>query len=382
MTTNNTSHSLRPSVAIAGAGLLGRLTAWRLAAAGYSVDVYEAGSLLTPTAAAATAAGMLSPLSEAVVSDYQIYRMGLHSLTLWPQWLDELGANASQHYHCRGSVVVAHQQDDAELTQFEADLGRVIGSEANSMRHLTGAELQTLEPDLSQHFKRALLLQDEAHLDNRELLHTLLNYLRDCDTVNLFDSTPVEVEPHTVKCLHSGKKFSYDWVIDCRGFGAKAQQPLLRGVRGETLHVHTREVNLQRPVRLMHPRYQLYIVPKPNQRYIIGATQIESEDTSPISLQSSLELCSALYTLAPAFAESRILETDSNLRPAFIDNLPKVTTDDGLICANGLYRHGFLLAPAIVELILTAFDRPASSDEFAPFICDSRHSHNTSQVSL
>ena len=102
----------------------------------------------------------------------------------------------------------------------------------------------------------------------------------------------------------------------------------------------------------MHPRYQLYVVPKPNNRFIIGATQIESEDRSPVTLQSSLELGSALYTLSPAFAEARIIEMDTNLRPAFMDNLPKVFCQPGLIVANGLFRHGYLLAPAVVEQVL------------------------------
>ncbi|WP_084591559.1 glycine oxidase ThiO [Gilvimarinus agarilyticus] len=375
MNPTSTAH-----VAIAGAGLLGRLTAWRLTRAGYKIDLYEAGSLTDSSSAAISAAGMLSPLSEAVVSDYQVYRMGLHSLVLWPQWLEALGRQAPRHFHRHGSLVVAHPQDEGELLQFEADLTRVVGARNELVRHLSAQQIQTLEPDLNPHFKRALLLENEAHLDNRELMQSLLDYCRNSAEIRLFEHTKVDVGPHTVTELNPLKKRNYDWVIDCRGVGAKTQQPALRGVRGETLHVQTSEVKLQRPVRLMHPRYQLYIVPKPNQRYIIGATQIESEDTSPISLQSSLELSSALYTLAPAFAESRIVETDSNLRPAYMDNLPKVEFDHGIIRANGLYRHGYLLAPTITELVLTAFGQPATSDEFFPFVYDHRIPHNKVNV--
>jgi glycine oxidase len=122
-------------------------------------------------------------------------------------------------------------------------------------------------------------------------------------------------------------------------------------VRGEVLWVHTREVQLQRPVRFMHPRYKLYVVPKPGQHFIIGATEIESEDRSPISLRSNLELSSALYALNPAFAEARITTTDVNLRPALMDNLPRIERQPGLVRANGLYRHGYLLAPAVVEAL-------------------------------
>src|SRR5690606_13533715 len=168
--------------------------------------------------------------------------------------------------------------------------------------------------------------------------------------VNIRENTPAIPEAHAIHTSAGVEKF--DLVIDCRGLGAKPQMKTLRGVRGETMHIETSEIHLNRPVRLMHPRYQLYVVPKPNNRFIIGATQIESEDKSPVTLQSSLEFGSALYTLSPAFAEARIIEMDTNLRPAFMDNLPKIMCKPGLIVANGLFRHGYLLAPAVVEQTL------------------------------
>lgn len=78
--------------AIAGGGLMGRLLAWRLTALGHRVSLFDAGSLSTPHNAAYTAAAMLSPMSEVVVSERAIYDMGLHSMTLWESWLAELPA--------------------------------------------------------------------------------------------------------------------------------------------------------------------------------------------------------------------------------------------------------------------------------------------------
>ncbi len=82
---------------------------------------------------------------------------------------------------------------------------------------------------------------------------------------------------------------------------------------------------------------------------MIGATTIEREDDG-VSVRSALELLTAAYALHPAFAEARIVEIGSGLRPAFPDNLPRVVTGDARITVNGLYRHGFLLAPALAEL--------------------------------
>ena len=136
--------------------------------------------------------------------------------------------------------------------------------------------------------------------------------------------------------------------------GSQKDLKQLRGVRGEVIRFESTDVILNRPIRLMHPRYKLYLVPKPNHQFILGATELESEDRSNISLRSSMELMSALYTISPAFSEARILKTDVNLRPAYPDNLPQITQQilpDSTqhLSINGLYRHGYLIGPAIIQ---------------------------------
>jgi len=144
----------------------------------------------------------------------------------------------------------------------------------------------------------------------------------------------------------------FDWVFDTRGLGAKVQEKNLRGVRGEVLWLDAPEVNITRPTRMLHPRYKIYIVPRKNNRYIIGATEIESEDKTPMSVRSSLELLSAVYSVHSGFGEARIVKMLTNCRPALKDNLPNIRQEDKLTRINGLYRHGYLLAPAIVEKAL------------------------------
>ncbi len=337
------------SIAIAGAGLLGRLLAWRLTLLGHRVELFESGSFSQQRSAAYTAAAMISPLSEVVISDRSIYDLGLKSLALWPHWIDDLNRislNISTskvfqpiQYSAKGSIIVAHPQDHSELVQFKKDLQRKLGNDDNST-WLDNASLKEKEPQLN-HFQKGLFLPNEAFLDNRQLLNNLFEIIRNNDVV-CHEHTPLELKEKTVI-----EKF--DWVFDCRGLGRKEVEPSLRGVRGEVMWVETKEVQLSHPVRLCHPRYKLYVVPKPNHQFIIGATEIESEDTSPISLQSTLELSSALYTIDPAFAEARVIETDVNLRPAYLNNLPKIDKNENVISINGLYRHGYLLAPALIQ---------------------------------
>jgi glycine oxidase len=360
------------SIAIAGAGLLGRLLAWRLLKLGHRVCLFDDGDFQQPRSAAHTAAAMISPLSEVVVSERAIYDLGVTSLGIWPRWIEELNlpGHAPVHYAAPGSVVIAHPADMAELEQFYADLNFHLGTD-NDARWLDRRDLQALEPDIAGQFDRALFLPHEAYLDNRHLLERLLEEIRALGGECL-GNQPVAFAPQAIaaeKTLHG-----FDCIFDCRGVGARQSQKNLRGVRGEVLWVQTDEVQLHHPVRLMHPRYKLYIVPKPGNRFIIGATEIESQDRSPVSVQSVLELCSALYTLNPAFAEARILELDANLRPSYWHNLPMIEHEQihphlnggipqNIVRINGLYRHGYLLAPTLVEDVLarlTEFTRTST----------------------
>ena len=135
--------------------------------------------------------------------------------------------------------------------------------------------------------------------------------------------------------------------IDCRGKDADDSD--LRGVRGEAIRVFAPEVRLIRSVRLMHPKYQLYVSPRPDNVYVIGATQIESSATTPMTVRSALELLSAAYTLHAGFAEAEILELNVGVRPAYPDNVPRVQWRNGVLQINGLYRHGYLVAPAVIQ---------------------------------
>jgi glycine oxidase len=62
----------------------------------------------------------------------------------------------------------------------------------------------------------------------------------------------------------------------------------------------------------------------------------------------------AAYALHPAFGEAEIVELGADLRPAFPNNLPDVRQSGHVLHANGLFRHGFLLAPALAQRVADA----------------------------
>ncbi|MGF6146919.1 bifunctional tRNA (mnm(5)s(2)U34)-methyltransferase/FAD-dependent cmnm(5)s(2)U34 oxidoreductase [Kingella potus] len=333
------------NIAIVGGGLSGRLTAMQLAERGCAVTLFEKGARDGADSAAYVAAAMLAPAAEAADATPEAVLLGEKSIALWRGIASRLDTPVMMQEN--GSLIVWHTQDKPLAVQFGQRLER---AGAQSV-HWHAADIAAHEPQLAGRFSDGLYLPAEGQLDNRQMLNALAGRL---DTLGVQTLWHTEADP-----AHLAGK--YGWVIDCRGYGAKDawnkrpsansenQGSRLRGVRGEVVRVYAPEVELRRPVRLLHPRYPLYIAPKENHLFVIGATQIESESQAPVSVRSGLELLSALYAVHPAFGEAQVLETATGLRPALNHHNPEIRYDPSarLIEINGLFRHGFMIAPAV-----------------------------------
>src|SRR6267378_2481934 len=320
-------------VTIIGAGVAGAWQALLFAQAGHDVTLHEKSDAAMMLSTSHWAGGMLAPWCESEISEPIISRLGLRSLDLWREALPDTPFN--------GSLVVAHARDRNDYERF----ARLTSGH----RRLDAAALAALEPSLEGRFRDALFFPDEGHVEPRRVLPKLNEKIVAAGGTIRFDS---EVNADDLDGL----------VIDCRGFSAREAQKDLRGVKGEMILIETCEVQLVRPVRLIHPRWPLYVIPRENNRFMLGATSIEAEDTG-VSVRSALELLGAAYAVHPAFAEARIVEFGSGLRPAFPDNLPRIAVHNQKIAVNGLYRHGFLLAPALAELTLGYVQRGVIDNE-------------------
>lgn len=321
-------NSLPRRVAVLGAGIAGTWQALLFAKAGCDVALYERGDASMAHATSHWAGGMLAPFCEGETAEPVITRLGLRSLDIWREVLPQTPFN--------GSLVVAHARDRADFERF----ARLTSGHSR----LDADAIAACEPHLAGRFREALQFPQEGQVDPRQVLPALHAMLRAAGAAIEFNET---VEPSDVDEL----------VIDCRGLAARDDTcPNLRGVKGEIIIVDAPDVELRRPVRLIHPRWPLYIVPRGNHRYFIGATSIESEDAQ-VSVRSALELLTAAYAVHPAFGEARILELGAGLRPAFPDNRPRIAIGAKRITVNGLYRHGFLLAPALAETTVAYFLR-------------------------
>jgi glycine oxidase len=330
-------------IGIAGAGILGQLLSFTLHRAGFNVSLFDQGKQVN---CSQVAAGLLTPLAELEKNDLLIYHLGMAALNKhWPQIIAALDADI--YFKRLGSVLVAHPRDQTELLSLMQKIRAKLPVET-AYPLLQQQEIQTLEPMLA-HFQHAYHFKMEGQIDNQALLAALSSYLRE-KIVWHHLSTVIALEPK--KIILEKKIFDFDCVIDCRGLGAKSIFPQLRGIRGEIIWLHAPHISIKRPIRLLHPRYSLYLVPRPHDIYLLGASEIESEDCSAISVRTTLELLSAAYCLQSGFNEARIMHTATHCRPSLADHLPKIKYAAGCLAVNGLYRHGFLIAPALVADIL------------------------------
>ena len=341
----------RDPVLVLGAGLMGRLLALALTQAGHPVRILDAGPPDGSGAAAWVAAAMLAPLAESAITELNVVAMGQYALTRWPSLI--AGLRRPVFFQQNGTLILWHRQDAPEARRFNgllAATGRAM-PELPQPIALDGEAIATLEPSLAKRFHEGLYLPGEAQLDNRQLLRALTETLGDLG---------VAIEWHTALSLEQALDIQDSqggWVLDCRGLGSqgewRAPEQTLRGVRGEVARIHAPDVTLQRPTRLLHPRYPIYIAPKEDHVFVIGATEIESDDLSPASVRSTLELLSAAYAVHPGFGEGRILELATRCRPTLPDNLPAVhEVRPRVLQVNGLYRHGFMISPALLDAVI------------------------------
>ncbi|MBV1834274.1 glycine oxidase ThiO [Novacetimonas pomaceti] len=304
-----------PHVLVLGAGVSGMTAAVTLAERGARVVVHERGPRIG-SGASWKAGGMLAPWCEAESATPEVTRQSLSSLDWWDAHVPDVVRN--------GTLVLAPARDVGEIARF--------GRRTSHFRAIGEKELAELEPELADRFSRGLFFEHEGHVNPRDALMALGRRLEALGGQIICNAPPCD----------GGE---YDWIVDCTGIAAREKMADMRGVRGEMLLLRCRDVTLSRPVRMLHPRIPVYIVPRADHVFMVGATMIESENDGGMTLRSMVELLGAAYALHPAFGEAEILETGTGLRPSYPDNMPAVRREGKRIYVNGMYRHGFLLSP-------------------------------------
>ena len=328
-------------IAVVGGGVIGLACAWRLAADGHQVLVFDGA----PEAREASwaAAGMLAPHHEATTAD-AVWRLGCASLARWPAFAQQLGADVDLHL-TGGLLPLLDEADELLLTQKQA----FTAAHGIATQWLSGAELAHREPHLTA---RGALLVPGGHVDPRRLTAALRHACAQRG-VDLRYGTPV-----TALSAGGVRTGSTSEACDLTVLANGAWTPALaqlagialtgEPVKGQLVRFAVADGLLQHFVHCHHA----YLVPRAGAGLVVGSTMVwadfdKSEDPAAIA-----HLTANARRLLPQLAKAPIVETWTGLRPRVGAGTPVLQrVRDDLIIATGHFRNGILLTPITAEAV-------------------------------
>ncbi|WP_150466493.1 FAD-dependent oxidoreductase [Francisella sp. SYW-9] len=345
-------------VAIIGSGVMGRVLAISLAKTypELQIDIYDKSSSYKHSCSYC-AGGMLSPLSELITCEKHAYEIGHNSYKLWSSLNSFINKqlNITDIFVKEANTyVIAHNQD-----RYELDLA--IRNIDLRVDKLSKTSHQTVREDFKTCDKQNILSKELGICLSNSISDNVIKLKEALVNVPEFFKLSEQLfkEYKNIKTLVLSKEDfyvkeldeSYQQVFDCIGF-PNNQLNNLYGSRGEALVIKANNIKLNSVIRLLHPHHSIYLIPRGNGIFYIGATSIESQDYSKISVQGVLELLSSLMIIDKRFAEARIIKTLTNVRPVSSDDVPILKNLGKVTYLNGLSRHGYLFAPALANKVI------------------------------
>jgi glycine oxidase len=337
---------------VLGGGIIGLSVGWRAAQRGLDVAVLERDAAdATPSGASYVAAGMLAPVAEADPSERQVLELGLRSAALWPAFAAELQglSGIDVGYRTCGTLLVAHDPDSAQALERERALREAMGLTAP---RLLGGAARALEGALAPGVRLALDLADDHAVDPRAVVGALRGVLG--ERVQ-FRAAVVDLRSGEV-VLDGGEIVRGERIVVAAGAWSGALAGVaVRPVKGQLLRLRDPAGPglVERVLRFEGG----YLVPRPDGRYVLGATSEERGFDVAVTAGGAYELLRDAALVVPGVLELEIEELIAGLRPGTPDNAPIVGPHpllDGVLLATGHHRGGVLMAPATAELVVDA----------------------------
>ena len=385
--TNRSPPIAQPkTVAIIGAGVVGLGIAWRLAARGVTVNVFDRGA--AGSGATHAAAGMLAACAEAEPGEEALVALGRDSQARWPAFADELKEASGIDVELRreGTLVIALTADDQARLFHHLEFQKQLDL---PLYWISAAETRKREPHLAGKLAGAVFAPEDHQVDNRKLA-VALRIAAQAAGATIHEHTPVAaIQSHGQRVdgivLADGRKHAADSVVLAAGAWS-------RGLAASITELAPRSLPPVRPIKgqmmalRMDPAAPLvthviwgpgiYLVPRLDGRLIVGATVEEKGFDSTLTAGGLLTLLEAAWRAVPAIEELAIDEMWVGHRPGSRDDAPILGPAplDGLIYATGHHRNGILLAPVTADSIarlvldgkLDPAIRPFGIERFTP----------------
>ncbi|WP_106583768.1 glycine oxidase ThiO [Murinocardiopsis flavida] len=374
-------HTRGADVVVVGDGLIGLVTAWRAAQQGLKVAVVAPDPPVDGSASG-TAAGMLTPATEATFGEEPLMRFGIASRDRYPAFVEELRADSGTDpcFRTGGTLQVAFDTDDlSKLTE----LGELQTRLGLDCARLTGREARRMEPMLAPSVRGGLFAPDDHSVDPRELRRALGAAAGRRGVARVPEAVAevlVDADRAMGVLLASGTRIDADQVVLAAGAWTAALGgvpagvvPPLRPVKGQLLRLRTPDGEppiVGRTVRGLVRGSPVYLVPRASGEVVLGATQEELGGDTRLTAGGLWEVLRDGRELVPGVTELEVAEACVGLRPGSPDNEPLLgpTRIAGLHLAAGHFRHGVLFTPATgdaMAAVLTGKALPEFARRFA-----------------
>ncbi len=358
---SSVSSVAQPSLAVIGAGVMGLGIGWRLAEAGWSVDIYERAQ--AGRGASWAAAGMLAAGLEAEPGETRLLALNRQSQRLWPRFAAELAAKSGVDlgYRDEGTLLLALDRDQLEELRFAFDFHRAAGV---ALEWLDGPELRRREPFLHPRAQAALYCAQDHQVDNRALVQALLaSFLAAGGRLHEGSAVEaIEIERDRVVALRvrderqAVERRPAERVLLAAGAWSRQIEGLPEGLRPPVRPVKGQLIALQMDPAAPLLRHvvwapKIYLVPRRDGRLVLGATVEERGFDDRLTAGGILALLEPAWRALPGIEELPVAESWTGFRPGSRDDAPILGPSgiDGLSMATGHHRNGILLAPITID---------------------------------
>ena len=346
-------------VAIVGGGVMGCAIAWQLSKSGVSCVLVERNSF--GGGASGATAGVVGPLWHIDPDDPDMWRLGMRSLQLFPQWAAELAeAGVNPEFQQSGVMKVAFTDEEADelaafhLWQSQLEFG---------VQLLDRRGVLELEPEASHEVRAGVYSPREGCVRGQKLCDSLAHAAgrygarlyegievtglrHNGDRVTGIDTTAGSIAAGQV-VLAAGP-----WT----GIGGRWSAPggplslPVRGVKGQRILLRKPGFMPRFPVR----NSSVYVLPRLGGNILVASTREEGRSDEIVTAEGIATLVSGAVQSFPLLADAAFVGGRAGVRPATPDGRPiigPVPGVEGLTVATGHDAVGIMLSPGTAELV-------------------------------
>ena len=347
-------------VAIIGGGVMGCAIAWQLAKRGVSCALVERGTF--GGGASGATAGVVGPLWHLDPDNQPVFRLGMRSLDLFPQWAAELTeAGVNPEFQQNGVMKLALAESEVEelagFFSWQSQLGLEV-------QWLEQDDILQREPQASPEAQAALFSPREGCVRGQRFCDALVHTAGSLGA-RLYERTEVTALRHegdrvTGIETTAGNIVAGQVVLAAgpgSGIGGRWATPggpldlPVRGVKGQRILLRRPGFMPRTPVR----NSAVYVVPRLDGNILVASTREEGRTDETVTAEGVATLISGGLTSFPSLADSAFVSARAGVRPATPDGSPiigPVPGVDGLTIATGHDAVGIMLSTGTAELVV------------------------------